>query len=88
MTKSSKLKEYNLIAVVTLKIGVLDPQGKAIEGALKSIGFPGIIGVRQGKLFETIVMATNKKEAESILLQSCEKLLANTIVENFRIIKG
>ncbi len=83
-----KEKEYKLIALITLKKGVLDPQGKAIESALTSIGISGVDEVRQGKIFETIVKATNKKEAEKILLTSCEKLLANTIVENYKIINN
>jgi phosphoribosylformylglycinamidine synthase len=86
MIKSRKLKEYKLIAIVTLKSGVLDPQGKAIGGALKSIDIAGFNDVRQGKLFETAILATSKKEAKAKLLQACEKLLANTIVENYRIL--
>ncbi len=70
---------------VTLKNGVLDPQGKAIEGALSQLGFEGIGGVRQGKLIELELSETDKTKAEEQLKQMCEKLLANTVVENYRI---
>lgn len=70
---------------VTLKNGVLDPQGKAIEGALKSLGIEGVASVRQGKVFDIEVTATDKTAAEAILRQAGEKLLANTVVENFKV---
>jgi phosphoribosylformylglycinamidine synthase subunit PurS len=70
---------------VTLKTGVLDPQGKAIEGALKSFGLEGIGSVRQGKVFDIDLPSAGKPEAEDLLKQACEKLLANTVVENFKI---
>ena len=68
---------------VTLKSGVLDPQGKAIEGALRALGIAGIDGVRQGKLFE--VEVADGIDAEAALKEACEKLLANTVVENYRV---
>ena len=71
--------------IVTLKTGVLDPQGKAIEGALKSLDVPNVLGVRQGKVFDIEIDATNKAEAETKLKMACEKLLANTVVENYQI---
>ena len=70
---------------VTLKNGILDPQGKAIEGALKSLDLAGIDSVRQGKVFDIELAAADKGEAESLLKQACEKLLANMVVENYRI---
>ena len=71
---------------VTLKSGVLDPQGKAIEGALKSFGIDGVTSVRQGKVFDIELDAgVDKATAEDVLKRSCEKLLANTVVENYRI---
>ena len=70
---------------VTLKNGVLDPQGKAIEGALKSFGLDGVDSVRQGKVFDIELSLTDKAEAEALLKASAEKLLANTVVENYRI---
>ena len=70
---------------VTLKTGVLDPQGKAIEAALKSLGIAGIEGVRQGKVFDLEVAATDSASAQETLKAACEKLLANTVVENYAI---
>lgn len=70
---------------VTLKSGVLDPQGKAIEGALKSLGVAGVASVRQGKVFDIEIDATDKAAAEASLKAACEKLLANTVVENYRV---
>jgi phosphoribosylformylglycinamidine synthase PurS subunit len=70
---------------VTLKPGVLDPQGKAIEGALKSLGVEEVISVRQGKVFDVELAAKDKKTAETALKNACEKLLANTVVENYRV---
>ncbi len=70
---------------VTLKSGVLDPQGKAIEGALHSLGVLGIGSVRQGKLFEIELEAHDRAEAEEILRAACDKLLANTVIENYAI---
>ncbi|MBY0360340.1 phosphoribosylformylglycinamidine synthase subunit PurS [Phreatobacter sp.] len=70
---------------VTLKTGVLDPQGKAIEGALKSLGIDGIGSVRQGKVFDLEIGDMDKVAAEAAVKAACEKLLANTVVENYRI---
>ena len=70
---------------VTLKNGVLDPQGKAIEGALGSLGFAGVNGVRQGKYFEIDVAETDKSKAEAAIKQMCEKLIAITVIENYDI---
>jgi phosphoribosylformylglycinamidine synthase subunit PurS len=70
---------------VTLKAGVLDPQGKAIEGALKSLGIAGIDSVRQGKVFDVEVSAADGAAAEATLRTACEKLLANTVVESYAI---
>ena len=71
--------------IITLKSGVLDPQGKAIEGALKSLDVSNVLGVRQGKVFDIEIDAANKAEAETQLKIACEKLLANTVVENYQI---
>ncbi|NLS15821.1 phosphoribosylformylglycinamidine synthase subunit PurS [Rhizobium sp. P40RR-XXII] len=70
---------------VTLKNGVLDPQGKAIEGALGALGFDGVHQVRQGKVFDLELEGTDKGKAEAVLRTMCEKLLANTVIENFSI---
>lgn len=71
--------------IVTLKNGLLDPQGKAIEGALKSLDLAGIESVRQGKIFEIELAVDDHAKAQELLKAACEKLLANTIVENYRI---
>ena len=70
---------------VTLKNGVLDPQGKAIEGALGSLGFDGVSGIRQGKVFDLELATADRAKAESDLKAMCEKLLANTVIENYTI---
>lgn len=71
--------------VVTLKNGVLDPQGQAIEGALSSLNFSGIQGVRQGKVFDIELDAADPQSAEAQVRDMCEKLLANTVIENYAI---
>ncbi len=68
---------------ITLKNGVLDPQGKAIETALGHLGFDGVNSVRQGKLIEVDLKNTDKAKAEVELKEMCEKLLANTVIENY-----
>ena len=70
---------------VTLKPGVLDPQGKAIEGALASLGFAGVAGVRQGKVFDVEVAETDRAQAETALKAMAEKLLANTVIEKYEV---
>ena len=70
---------------VTLKNGVLDPQGKAIEHALDSLGFAGVGSVRQGKVFDVELQATDKAKAEAELKAMCDKLLANTVIENYSV---
>jgi phosphoribosylformylglycinamidine synthase len=70
---------------VTLKNGVLDPQGKAIEGALSALGFEGVDLVRQGKVFDLELAGADKAKAEADLKAMCDKLLANTVIENYTI---
>ena len=70
---------------VTLKSGVLDPQGKAIEGALKALGVAGVAGVRQGKVFDIELDTADKAKAEAALKDACERLLANMVIENYRV---
>ena len=70
---------------VTLKAGVLDPQGQAIQGSLKSLGFAGVGAVRQGKVFDLVLEGTDAAKAEADLKAMCEKLLANTVIENYAI---
>ena len=70
---------------VTLKAGILDPQGKAIEGALKSLGIAGVASVRQGKVFDIEIEGADRVKAESALKLAAEKLLANMVIENYRV---
>jgi phosphoribosylformylglycinamidine synthase subunit PurS len=70
---------------VTLKSGVLDPQGKAIEGALRSLSIDGVRSVRQGKIFDIEIDGEDRDRARKSLGEACERLLANTIVENYAI---
>jgi phosphoribosylformylglycinamidine synthase len=70
---------------VTLKSGILDPQGKAIEGALRSLGIRGVASVRQGKVFDIEIEGADRAGAEAALKNAAEKLLANTVIENYRV---
>ena len=70
---------------VTLKTGILDPQGKAIEGALRSLGIEGVASVRQGKVFDIEVESADPAKTEALLKQAADKLLANTVIENYRV---
>ncbi len=70
---------------VTLKNGVLDPQGKAIQGALGHLGFDGVEDVRQGKYFEVELNETDRTKAQDQIKAMCEKLIANTVIENYEI---
>ena len=70
---------------VTLKNGVLDPQGKAIVGALDSLGFEGVGSVRQGKVFDVELATTDRKAAEESLKAMSDKLLANTVIEDYAV---
>ena len=68
---------------ITLKTGVLDPQGKAIEGALSSLGFAGHSDVRQGKYIELDLAETDEARARTEVERMCKELLANTVIENY-----
>ena len=70
---------------VTLKKSVLDPQGKAVQQALSAMGFPEAKDVRIGKYIELDLGATEKSQAEQKIKIMCEKLLANTVIENFEV---
>ncbi|MEQ1770256.1 MAG: phosphoribosylformylglycinamidine synthase subunit PurS [Devosia sp.] len=70
---------------VTLKSGVLDPQGQAITGSLKSLGFSGVKSVRQGKVFDLDIGDADPADARLTLAAICQKLLANTVIENYAI---
>ncbi|NGZ08575.1 MAG: phosphoribosylformylglycinamidine synthase subunit PurS [Nitrospira sp. LK70] len=69
---------------VTLKQGILDPQGKAIEHALDSLGFKNVANVRVGKYMELDLDQNDRTKAEAEIKGMCEKLLANTIIEEYR----
>jgi phosphoribosylformylglycinamidine synthase subunit PurS len=71
---------------VTLKSGVLDPQGKALEGALRSLGVEGVASVRQGKVFDIEVEGVaDREKATALLKQAADRLLANTVIENYQV---
>lgn len=70
---------------VTLKPGVLDPQGEAVRHALGRLGFDGVNGVRQGKYLELELAETDPARAEAAVRDMCEKLLSNTVIENYEI---
>ena len=73
-------------AVITLKKDVLDPQGKVIQQALDGMGFKDINEIRQGKYFEIDVKENDPKKARKIVEDMCKKLLANLVIEDYKII--
>jgi len=70
---------------IMLKNGVLDPQGEAIKHALNNIGFESVTGVRQGKVIELDIDGSDKSQVRSEIEHMCNKMLANTVIENFEI---
>jgi len=70
---------------VTLRDGILDPQGKAIEGSLAALGFGGVHGVRQGKVFDIELAETDRDRAKADLDRMCEALLANLVIEDYAV---
>ncbi|MSO71480.1 MAG: phosphoribosylformylglycinamidine synthase subunit PurS [Alphaproteobacteria bacterium] len=70
---------------ISLKPGVLDPQGQAVESALKRLGFNGVASVRQGKVIDLDLKATDKAAAKAEVTKMCESLLANTVMESYAI---
>lgn len=78
-------KRFNARVVIDPRPEILDPQGKAILGALERIGFDRVLGVRAGKSLSIDLEAASREEAESLLGQMCSRLLANPVVENFTI---
>ncbi|HMS96209.1 MAG TPA: phosphoribosylformylglycinamidine synthase subunit PurS [Tabrizicola sp.] len=70
---------------VMLKNGVLDPQGEAVRHALGSLGFQGVNGVRQGKVIELDLAETDAVKAETAVKAMCDKLLANTVIESYKV---
>ena len=75
-----------LSIIITLKKDVLDPQGKVIHQTLEGMGFENINEVRQGKYFEIDTKETDKKKAKDKIDEMCKKLLANLVIENYKII--
>ena len=73
--------------IVTLKQGVLDPQGKAIQQTLNGMNFSNVEDVRQGKFFEISINETDEEKAKLKVQEMCEKLLANLVIEDYKIIK-
>ena len=71
--------------IITLKNGVLDPQGKATQNALAHLGFEGVESVRQGKMIEVELKESDPAKAEAHVKEMCEKLLANTVIEDYSI---
>jgi phosphoribosylformylglycinamidine synthase len=71
--------------IVTLKPGVLDPQGKAIQNALSALGFSGVTEVRQGKYIEVELDESDETQARAAVKSMCDRLLANTVIENYAI---
>ncbi len=74
-------------AIITLKKDVLDPQGKVIHQALDGMGFENISEIRQGKYFEIDVNENDPNKAKAVVEEMCKKLLANLVIENFKIIE-
>jgi phosphoribosylformylglycinamidine synthase PurS subunit len=70
---------------VTLRNGVLDPQGEAVRHALGQLGFEGVNGVRQGKFIELDLADTDSAAAEARVREMCDKLLSNTVIENYSV---
>ena len=82
--KKNKLK---FSVTVTLKKNVLDPQGKVVVNTLENMGMENLKSIRQGKFFEIDIDEDSQEKAEKLVKEMCEKLLANLIIENYKIIK-
>ena len=74
--------------IITLKNGVLDPQGKAIQQTLNSMNFDSVSEVRQGKFFEIEVHENDETKAKSLVDDMCKKLLANMVIEDYKIVQN
>jgi phosphoribosylformylglycinamidine synthase subunit PurS len=85
MERAMKAQVLKAQVTVTLKSGILDPQGKAIEGALRSLGVAGVASVRQGKVFDIEIADGDRAGVAARLKEAAEKLLANTVIEDYRI---
>ena len=78
----------NIKVIVTLKNGVLDPQGKAIQQTLNGMNFDNVSEVRQGKFFEIEVKENDETKAKSLVDDMCKKLLANMVIEDYKIVQN
>lgn len=85
MPKKSQKKLFYATIFVKLKEGVLDPQGSTIKRALEDMGYKGIEEVRSGKVFEISLNSRNRKGTERVLEEICRKLLANPVIEKYKI---
>ena len=72
---------------VTLKKDVLDPQGKVVENTLDNLGFKSLRGIRQGKFFEIDINESDQEKAKNAVIEMCEKLLVNLIIEDYKVNK-
>ena len=79
------MQHFSARLIITLKNGVLDPQGQASTGALEGLGFGSVQSVRQGKVMDVVLSAADETGARADLTAMCEKLLANTVIESYRI---
>lgn len=79
------MKQYQASIQITLKKGILDVQGKAVENALHAIEFPMLNNLRIGKFVEMTVEAENNEKAKALVIDACNKLVANPIIEDFKI---
>lgn len=80
-----RIGRMKAVVTVMLKDGVLDPQGEAVRHALGALGFSGVESVRQGKVIELGLASTDRAGAEAEVRQMCERLLANTVIESYRV---
>lgn len=85
MTDQGTKANFTARIIITLKNGVLDPQGKASAHALEGLGFDGVGSVRQGKVMDVELTASDEAAARADLASMCEKLLANTVIEDYAI---
>ena len=83
-----KRNNMKISVIITLKKDVLDPQGKVIHQTLDGMGFEGVNEVRQGKYFEIDTKENDKKNAEEKVEKMCKRLLANLVIENYKIIES
>lgn len=79
------MQAFDARLIITLKKGVLDPQGQATAGALAGLGFEGVESVRQGKVIDVEFRANSAEEARRVLIEMCDRLLANTVIEDYSV---